>query len=88
MGGAVSLIVGIGDRDRVEGAVGPVTLADLKPAADRAPLLMNGGLVLLGVGLAAAGVGLVWLLIPPSSDEAPTVAVAPTAGGVLVTGTF
>ncbi len=88
IGGAVSLIVGVADRDRVEGARAGTTLAELQPAAERAPLLMNGGIVMLGVGLAAASAGLVWLLVPPSSRSEVSVAVVPTTGGVLVTGVF
>jgi len=88
IGGTVSLIAGVADRDRVEGASDGTTLAELQSAADRAPLLMNGGIVLLAVGLAAASAGLIWLLVPPSSRSEASVAVAPTAGGVLVTGVF
>lgn len=88
IGGTVSLVAGVADRDRVEGASDGTTLAELQSAADRAPLLMNGGIVMLGVGLAAASAGLIWLLVPPSSRSEASVAVAPTAGGVLVTGVF
>lgn len=87
-GGAVSLGVGLGDRASVEGAPDGTRLVEVRSAAERAPLLMDTGLVLLGVGLAAASVGLIWLLVPPSSEDARSLAVAAAVGGVVVTGTF
>lgn len=88
VGGATSLIAGVVDRDSVEGADDGTTFAELEAAADRAPLLMNAGLAILGVGLVAASIGLVWVLVPSANEEEAAVALSPTVGGLLVTGAF
>lgn len=88
VGGAAALVAGVMDRDSVEGAADGTTLAEIQAAADRAPVLINAGLVILGVGIAAASVGLVWLIVPRTSEENATVAISPTVGGLVVTGDF
>jgi len=85
--GGVLVGVGVADRDSVEGAPRDTPWADVAEANDRAPILMNVGLVALVSGLAASALGVTLALIEDGDDdEAIEVSVGP--GGVSLRGRF
>ncbi|MCC7381603.1 MAG: tetratricopeptide repeat protein [Deltaproteobacteria bacterium] len=64
--GGVLLGVGKSDASSVENAPQGTAFSDVSGAADRAPVLMTTGTILIGVGVAGAAAGVWWLL---SSDD-------------------
>ncbi|MFO0724200.1 MAG: hypothetical protein U1E65_10485 [Myxococcota bacterium] len=66
-GGAVLLAIGKGDASKVENAAPGSAFADVKDAADRAPMMMTLGTVLIGVGAAGLSAGVAWLFLGEDS---------------------
>jgi tetratricopeptide (TPR) repeat protein len=62
-GGAVLLALGKGDASSVENAPAGSAFADVQGAADRAPMMMTLGTVLIGVGAAGISAGVAWLFL-------------------------
>jgi len=88
--GAIVLGVGISDYSTVSGATaGSAEWADLESAYDRAPTLGWIGGALLGVGLASAGLGVVWAVTRGGehADDGETW-VALGLGSITVGGQF
>lgn len=83
--GAVLLGVAAADVASVEGAQRGTAWTDVSGAYQRSEAESIAGGVLLGVGAAAAAAGIVWVATSGGSSE---VEVAPTAGGLIVRGTF
>ena len=83
--GAVLLAVAAADVAAVEGASPGTHWSEVRGAYDRSEAESIAGGVLLGVGAAAAIAGVVWAVAGSGGSE---VEVAPTAGGVVVRGTF
>ncbi len=83
--GAVLLGVAAADVAAVEGADRGSSWDAVRDAYERSEAESIAGGVLLGVGAAAAAAGVVWAIAGSSGSE---VEVAPTAGGLIVRGTF
>ncbi|MBN8611414.1 MAG: tetratricopeptide repeat protein [Deltaproteobacteria bacterium] len=83
--GAVLLAVAAADVAAVEGASPGTHWSEVRGAYERSEAESIAGGVLLGVGAAAAVAGVVWAVAGSGGSE---VEVAPTAGGVVVRGTF
>jgi hypothetical protein len=62
-GGAVLLALGKGDASSVENAAAGSAFSDVQGAADRAPMMMTLGTVLIGVGAAGISAGVAWLFL-------------------------
>lgn len=62
-GGAVLLALGKGDASSVENAAPGSTFSEVQGAADRAPMMMTLGTVLIGVGAAGISAGVAWLFL-------------------------
>ena len=82
--GAILLGVAAADVASVEGADRGTPWPSVSDAYQRSEAESIAGGVLLGVGAAAVAAGIVWVATSGSSD----VEVAPTAGGLLVRGSF
>jgi membrane protein implicated in regulation of membrane protease activity len=90
-GGVVLFALGRAAASDVENAKDGATYASIRDAQSRAPVLSNLGIALIGVGLAAAGAGVVlFALRKPADGEhpAPAASVALAPGGVGVSGVF
>jgi len=93
-GGVVALIgggvLGLGfvDKARVEHAKLGTAWRDVSSSYDRAPRAMAAGAVSLGLGAAAAAVGLAWLTSSRVESTQATVAGSPNAAMLAVTGRF
>jgi hypothetical protein len=86
--GGVLIAFSLADTSRVEHASKGTNWADIKGAYDRAPALMTAGAVLLGIGVAGATTGLVWMSSTTTeSAVAVTLRVGPS-GAVELRGTF
>jgi hypothetical protein len=84
--GAILLGVGYGDIATVDGATG-VRFATVSGAYNDAPVLTGAGWGVLGLGVALAGVGLVWgLTSGGGSSEHAQLRLGPT--GITVSGSF
>lgn len=83
--GAVLLGVAAADVASVEGAERGTAWRSVEDAYGRSEAVSIAGGVLLGVGAAAATAGIVWVAASGGQSE---VEVTPTAGGVIVRGTF
>lgn len=84
--GAVLVGVAASDVDRVQNAPQDAAWADYEESASRAEPLSIAGGVLLGVGAAAAALGIVLAVTSGGSDESVALRVGPTS--LAVTGSF
>lgn len=85
VGGAVLLGVMAADVSTVENARG-VPWSEVRDAYDRVPILSTVGFVALGVGVAAAGVGIAWLVAASGDGSSSEVSIGP--GGIAWRGRF
>jgi hypothetical protein len=86
--GGVLMGVGAADAASVTGAAPGTRWADLEGAAGRANGEWGAGLVLLGVGVAALGAGVVWGAVGGGGGESASARVGFGPGSVSVSGTF
>lgn len=87
--GAILVGVAAGDVAAVENAPRGITWAEVEGAYGRSEALSIAGGVGLGVGVALAAGGLIWLAMPGGgSAEHAAVQIAPRLGGIAIRGTF
>lgn len=87
-GGAVMLALGAADKSKVENVAAGTPYSEVKDAYERAPVLLNVGWVLAGVGLAGVAAGLTWKLWlePDGRHEHARLQITP--GGLKLSGSF
>lgn len=81
IGGGVLLLLAQGDISTVEDAEAGSAWSEVEDANDRAPTLSTAGAIMLGVGAAAAVVGISWALLSADSSEQEPEAELRIAGG-------
>jgi len=85
--GAILLGVGAAERGNVDGAPVGSTWSEYEGSHETANTLTPIGAALLGVGVAAAAVGIV-LIVVGGDDGQESVALVPTGNGLIVRGRF
>jgi len=85
--GAILLGVGAAERGNVDGAPVGSMWSEYEGSHETANTLTPIGAALLGVGVAAAAVGIVLIVVGGGDDE-ESVALVPTGNGLLVRGRF
>lgn len=85
VGGGILLGVALADVAAVENAADGTSWSAVSAAHGRSEGESIAGIVLLSVGAAASATGLVWAL---TSGDTTRAEIAPTAGGLLLRGTF
>jgi hypothetical protein len=86
-GGAVMLVMGLDDIDSVEHAEPGTFYDEIEDAEQRGPVLVGAGAAMLGLGVAGAVLGVVWLGDTESAD-ASTARLGIGPGRVLLRGSF
>lgn len=86
--GGILMGVGAADAASVTGAAPGTMWSDIEGAAGRANAEWGAGIVLLGVGVAALGAGIVWGVAGGGGGESASARVGFGPGSVSVSGTF